>query len=311
MDRALPIVDLAAADAAAKLRAACENEGFFYVAGHGVAPELTARVRAAAEAFFVLPLEAKLALHFDRASKQRGYIPLEAEATDPTTQAGDLKEALDFTYPIPPDGVSGPVAERMYGENLWPEELPWLRETVESYFGEMIRVGRALFAIAATSLGLPRDFFAGETDRPIAQLRLLHYPPQEAGFGIGIGAHCDYECFTILDPGEVGGLEIQQRGEWVGVDPVPGTFVINLGEMLARWTNDTFRATPHRVLNETGRERFTIPFFFGTNYDTVIECLPPCTGPKRPPRYPPILAGEYLAKRLNEIYGSLPNAGTL
>ena len=93
--------------------------------------------------------------------------------------------------------------------------------------------------------------------------------------------------------------------------PIPDTFVVNLGEMLARWTNDLFAATPHRVINRTGRERYTIPFFFGTNYDTMIECLPSCRSPERPPRYQAIQAGDYLAKRLNEIYGSLPDAGRL
>jgi isopenicillin N synthase-like dioxygenase len=250
-------------------------------------------------------MDAKLALHFDNSSKQRGYIPLRAESTDPTATA-DEKEALDFTFPIPPSGVSNAVARRMYGENLWPKELPELRQIVEAYFDEMIRVGRALFALIAVGFGLPGNYFALKTDRPIAQLRLLRYPRQSTG--VGIGAHCDYECLTILDPGEVAGLQIQHRGVWQEVDLVPETFVVNLGEMLARWTNDFFRATPHRVVNTSGRERVTIPFFFGTNYDTRIECLPSCCGPDRPARYPPVLAGEYLAKRLHDVYGSLPGA---
>lgn len=300
----LPVVDLRDVDVAKTLRRACENEGFFYLASHGVAPELTHGIRSAAEAFFALPLNAKLAVHFERAGKQRGYIPLGAESTDPAGDArGDVKEALDFTYPTPPpsSGVSDRVIFRMSGENLWPEQLPDLRPLVEGYFDEMVRLGRTLFEIIGASFGLPDGYFRDKTDRPIAQLRLLHYPPQ--GQSLGIGAHCDYECFTILDPGDVGGLQIQHRGTWLDVELVPDTFVVNLGEMLARWTNDLFRATPHRVLNQSGRERYAIPFFFGTNYDTRIECLPPCAGPDRPPRYPPILAGEYLAERLDEVYG--------
>ncbi len=308
----LPVLDLAHPGVAQELRRACEHDGFFYVANHSVRPELSSKVRRAAETFFALPADAKLALHFEKASKQRGYIPLRAESTDPTAP-GDQKEALDFTFSIPPEGVSDPVAHRMYGENLWPSGLPHFRETIESYFDEMIRLGRVLFETIAVSFELPRDYFHDKTDRPIAQLRLLHYPPQVPNkeMTLGIGAHCDYECFTILDPGEVGGRQIQRNDAWFDVDLVPGTFVVNLGEMLARWTNDVFRATPHRVLNNSGRERYTIPFFFGTNYDTWIECLPPCCGPERPARYPPIQAGEYLAKRLNEVYGSLPGAGSL
>ena len=210
--------------------------------------------------------------------------------------------------------MSNAVAHRMYGENLWPRTLPGFRPAIESYLDEMIRLGRRLFECIAESLELPPNYFHDKTDRPIAQLRLLHYPPQERvdERHLGIGAHCDYECFTILDPGEVGGLQIQgAAGEWTDVTPIPDTFVVNLGEMLARWTNDLFTATPHRVINRTGRERYTIPFFFGTNYDTMIECLPSCRSPERPPRYQAIQAGDYLAKRLNEIYGSLPDAGRL
>jgi len=308
----LPVIDLSRPRAAGKLREACEFGGFFYAAGHGVSSELLDETRRAARAFFALPLAAKLELHFERAGKQRGYVPLRAESTDPDAM-GDEKEALDFTYPVPPEGVTDPVAHRMCGENLWPETLPELRDTIELYLDAMIGLGRAIFGCIAEGLELPGNYFHDKTDRPIAQLRLLHYPPRhlvDARYP-GIGAHCDYECFTILDPGEVGGLQIQREGEWVDVASVPGTFVVNLGEMLARWTNDRYRATVHRVLNRTGLERYSVPFFFGTNYDTRIECLPTCCGPERPARYPPILAGDYLAKRLNEIYGSLPGAGTL
>ena len=307
MPPALPVMSLEdSADSA--LRRACERNGFFYLADHDVPTELLASVRTHARAFFALPLEEKLELHFGKAKKQRGYIPLRAESTDPSA-VGDEKEALDFTYPVPPPKRRDAIAHRMVGDNLWPTSLPGFRPTIERYLDEMVRVGRRLFECLAESLELPSDYFRDKSDRPIAQLRLLHYPPREIideRFP-GIGAHCDYECFTILDPGEVGGLQIRDgSGEWIDVQPIPGTFVVNLGEMLARWTNDVLAATPHRVINRTGRERYTIPFFFGTNYDTRIECLSPCVGPERPARYEPVQAGAYLGRRLNEVYGSLP-----
>ncbi|HSF18452.1 MAG TPA: 2-oxoglutarate and iron-dependent oxygenase domain-containing protein [Vicinamibacteria bacterium] len=293
------------------LRSACLKTGFFFVSNHRLPDGLLDRIRAASRSFFSLPLEEKLRIHFEKARKQRGYIPLRGESSDPKGK-GDEKEALDFTFPVLPEGVSDPVAYRMYGPNLWPEGLSGFRETVESYFEEMIRIAGTLFEILAASLELPHDFFRPRIDRPIAQLRLLHYPPQSEPLdeaSLGIGEHCDYECFTILDPGDVTGLQLRdQKGEWLEVQPLPGAFVVNLGEMLARWTNDVYRATVHRVVNRSSRERYAIPFFFGTNYDTLIECLPTCSGPERPSRYPPILAGEYLAKRLNEVYGSLPNS---
>jgi isopenicillin N synthase-like dioxygenase len=315
----LPILDLAPwhrgsetdrSAVAAALRRASTTPGFFYVEGHDVSLELVESIRQVARLFFSLPLEDKLALHFERTGKQRGYIPLRAESSDPAGK-GDVKEALDFTFTIAPRNVSAPVARRMYGPNLYPAGIPGFREIVDEYFDRMIGLGRTLFEILATGLALPPEYFRDLTDRPIAQLRLLHYPPQRDGsIDPGIGAHCDYECFTILEQGEVGGLEVRNpEGEWRAVSPIPGTFLVNLGEMLARWTNDLFVATPHRVVNRSGKERYTMPFFFGTNYDTTIACLPTCAGPERPERYPPIQAGEYLAQRLNEVYGALPDAG--
>jgi isopenicillin N synthase-like dioxygenase len=285
---------------ASELRSAAASPGFFHLVNHGVPETLIETVRGEAKRFFSQPLEKKLAIHFEKARRQRGYIPLRAESSDPAG-GGDVKEALDFTYPVPPEGVSEAVAYRMHGPNLWPD-LPGFRQPIERYFDSMISLGRTLFQIIATSLELERDYFADKTDRPIAQLRLLRYPPR--GAQLGIGAHCDYECFTILSGGATAGLEIQlPSGEWLPVDPLPGTFVVNFGEMLARWTNDVFRATPHRVRNRSGKERYSIPFFFGTNYETWIERLPTCGGPER---YAPIQAGDYLARRLNEVYGSLP-----
>jgi isopenicillin N synthase-like dioxygenase len=314
----VPILDLAQwyggsetdrAAVAHALRAAAIDPGFFYLSDHGVSLELVQSVRDQARIFFSRPLDEKLAIHFDRTGRQRGYIPLRAESSDPQGR-GDVKEALDFTFPVPPENVSPAVAHRMYGPNLYPVGIPGFREIVTTYFDEMITLGRTLFEMIATGLALPRGYFHDKTDRPIAQLRFLHYPPQSGGaVEPGIGAHCDYECFTILEQGEVGGLEIRDaNGRWLEVVPISGAFVVNLGEMLARWTNDLFVATPHRVVNRTGKERYTIPFFFGTNYDTSIECLPTCSGVERPPRYPPIQAGEYLAARLDEIYGSPPDA---
>ncbi len=317
---AIPVVDLAPwfdgdekvrQELARRLGDICQNVGFFYVRNHGVPQRGIADTFQAAKRFFALPEDRKTAIHFTKARKQRGYIPLRAESTDPDA-AGDVKEALDFTFPTPPPtplkDVNDPAAFRMYGPNLWPSSLPGFRQTIEAYFEEMIGLGRTLFEVFAVSLGLSPLAFRDKTDRPIAQLRLLHYPPQPGPVDpsrLGIGAHCDYECFTILAQGEVGGLQVRNpAGEWVEASPIPGTFVVNLGEMLARWTNDVFTATPHRVINRAGQERYSVPFFFGTNYDAVIESLETCCSPARPSRYPPVKGGHYLAKRLQEIYGS-------
>jgi isopenicillin N synthase-like dioxygenase len=191
----------------------------------------------------------------------------------------------------------------MTSPNRWPE-LPGFREPVEAYFDAMLALARRLSAMFALALGLPERHFDPELTRPIAQLRLLRYPVARAGDSApGIGTHCDYECFTILAQ-DASGLEVQNTaGAWVAAPPLEDTFVVNIGEMLQRWSNDAFRATPHRVRAVAGAPRFSIPFFFATNYDTEIACLPSCTTPENPPRYAPVAAGRYLEDRLREIYG--------
>jgi len=136
----------------------------------------------------------------------------------------------------------------------------------------------------------------------------LHYPcvdgPVDQDY-LGIGTPCDYECLTILAQDDVGGLQVKNSiGQWVEAPPIKDTFVVNIGEMMARWTNDIFVATPHRVINRSRRPRYSVPFFFATNYDTAVSCLPSCVRTNYPARYEPVVAGQYLAKRLKDIYGA-------
>jgi isopenicillin N synthase-like dioxygenase len=309
-ESALPVVDLGAWGGgaarrnavASALHAACRDVGFLYVKNHGVPEPLRREVFAAAHRFFALPAAEKRLVHFERSGRQRGYIPPRAEATDPLAPA-DLKEAFDVGLVLDaPPGAPGHA--RMTSPNLWPA-LPAFREAVEAYFQEMLDLARRLFSAFAVALGLPLDHFAKELDRPIAQMRLLRYPARPYREPApGIGAHCDYECLTILAQDAVGGLEIRNAaGEWIAAPPLEGTLVVNVGEMLQRWTNDVYRATPHRVRGAANVERFSVPFFFATNYDTEIACLPTCVGPERPARYARIAAGRFLEQRLREIYG--------
>jgi len=303
---AIPIVDLAPRGGGAAGRravaraigAACRDVGFFYAANHCVPEPLRREVFTAARRFFDLPQAAKAAV----LGRHRGYIPARGEATDPLAPP-DLKEAFDVGLVVDaPEGAAG--FERMTSPNRWPD-LPGFRDTLEPYFNQMLALARRLFSMFALDLELPEDHFERHVNRPIAQMRLLRYPVRPRGEEApGIGTHCDYECFTILTQDSVGGLEVQNAsGAWVAAPPIDGTFVVNIGEMLQRWTNDVFRATPHRVRGVTGLERFSVPFFFATNYDTEIACLPSCTGSDRPPRYPSVAAGRYLEDRLREIYG--------
>jgi len=284
----------------------CRQVGFMYVRNHNISRSLIRRTFTQARTFFELAEEEKMKLHYMKTGGHRGYLPLKAESSDPTAQ-GDLKEAFDCGLVLRRIGETGIEWSRMSAPNLWPENLPGFRKTVESYFDSLRQLARTLFQIFALSFGMPEDYFEDKIDRPIATLRLLHYPPQVTQATpdyLGIGEHCDYECFTILAQGRTAGLQVQaSNGEWIDVPPIPDTFVINIGEMLSRWTNDLFVATPHRVINTTGSERYSIAFFFATNNETTIECLDSCCGEGNPPKYSPLTAGEYLAGRLKDIYG--------
>jgi isopenicillin N synthase-like dioxygenase len=188
----------------------------------------------------------------------------------------------------------------MSGANVWPD-FPDFKDTVGDYYGEVLGLARRMIKLFAEVLLLPADFFDSLVSTPGAMGRMIHYPPQSASDpnALGIGSHTDIECFTILCQGTVPALQILNvDGEWIQAPPVPGTFVVNIGDMLARWTNDRFISTVHRVWNITGQERYSIPFFFGVNYDATIKTLDSCLDEGKESKYEPVLAGEYVYKRL-------------
>ena len=313
----IPIVDLAPwfhgnetdqKSTANEVISACCSSGFFYIANHQIPQQLISSVFDVSHDFFALPLQEKNRISFELGNRNRGYIPLGAESSDPEAKR-DEKEAYDFTYKIPPDAAGGLMMDRISGDNLWAEEPMKLRHTIETYLEKCVELGATLFQIFAVGLGLPRTYFDDKINYPIAQLRLLHYPAQDAENlsvdNLGIGKHCDYECLTILAQDKIGGLQVENlSGEWVEAPPIEGTFNVNIGEMLTRWTNGKFKATPHRVVNTSKQNRYSVPFFFATNYDVNIKPLDVCVPNDSSPRYEDVLAGEYLVARLAEIYGS-------
>ncbi|KAJ7681526.1 Clavaminate synthase-like protein [Mycena rosella] len=307
----IPVIDLndaASRDPATRraladqIRDACVNVGFFYVKNHPVPEDAIAGAINAAGEFFALPTPAKLALDIHKSTSFKGYTALLGENTDPEGR-GDLHEGFDI-------GWEQPAAGPMSGANVWPPDaaLPGFRARVLAYYHAAVELGQSLFPLFALALDLPETFFDDKTTTPAAIMRLLHYPPQQPavdddGRVIGIGAHTDYECFTILWQDAAGGLQVQNAdGKWIDAVPIPGTFVINLGDQFARWTNDVFKSTVHRVTNRSGRERYSMPLFFGTDYDVPLEPLPSCVSPDRPARYEVVMAGEYVKRRLEETY---------
>lgn len=308
----IPIVDFtgvlkrslsAKAATATAIREACENVGFFYIRNHGIPEADIERIFDVGRRFFALPLQNKLSIHKNLSPQHAGYTPLLAENTDASND-GDLHESFDMVSPL-----AHYPAKKAPGEdvNLWPKSLPELKACLDLHFDRMLELGKRLFEMVALSLALPEDYFEPHLTHPIAMLRINSYPPQAVksdGRQIGIGAHTDYECFTILaqQPG-ITALQVWNGREWIKAPPIPGTFVVNIADLMQRWSNDAFRSTRHRAINVSGAARLSIPFFLGVNYDTLVSPLPGCVSDERPAKYPPVIAGDYVLQRLNETYG--------
>ncbi|KAJ7268053.1 hypothetical protein C8J57DRAFT_354178 [Mycena rebaudengoi] len=317
--KAVPVIDLSnisSADPAIRrtlvdeIRHACINVGFFYVKNHGIPEEIIQETLAMMRKFFDLPLDAKLDIENTKTANFKGYSAVLSGNNDPSN-AGDLQEGFEFGFEeIEPDKAPRtPEADGvMAGANVWPSQLPEFRTAALEYYHRALNLGKLLFPLFALALDLPSDFFDDKTKHSAALMRLLHYPPQEAATNdrvIGIGAHTDWECFTILwqEPGIQALQVLNSSKEWVDAPATEGTLVINLGDEFARWTNDVFRSTVHRAINSSGRRRYSIPLFFGTDYDVRLEPIPSCVSAERPARYEVVTAGEYVKSRLQATYG--------
>lgn len=291
---AVPIVDiagLASADlaerraVAERLGEAARDVGFLYVHGHGLPDALYETVLAAARRFFALSMDDKLAAYIGRSVNHSGYVPEGEEVFEGGKI--DKKEAFDVNLDAPEGGAP------MLGPNLWPD-LPGFREPVGAYYAAVAALARRLFRGFALALGLPEDHFDAHLKRPPSQLRLIHYPfDANAADAQGIGAHTDYEFFTILRSTEPGLEVMNGDGRWIDAPPQPGCFVINIGDMLEAWTNGEFIATSHRV-RKVQAERYSFPFFATCDYDTVVAPHPRFVSAERPARYPILVSGEHL-----------------
>jgi len=280
---------------------ACEETGVLTIVGHGASTELIQRTSEVARQFFDLPTEEKLKLKLLLSGV--GYSPVAGEnlaASLGQAAPADLKESLN-------------VGAQME-QNLWPESLPDLKPTFTEYFQALAALAANLMRAFALSLDLPEEFFADKIDRHASFLRVINYPPpaiEPLPGQLRAGAHSDYGSLTILrSENAPGGLQVQTRGgEWIDVVAVPDSFVVNLGDMMMRWTNDRWVSTLHRVINPPHEawqrsRRQSLVFFHNPNPDAIITCLPSCCGPDRPVKYPPISAGEFLWMKANKAYGA-------
>ncbi|MFD1558202.1 isopenicillin N synthase family dioxygenase [Paraburkholderia silviterrae] len=300
----LPVVDIAGLfsddldrrlAAARALDRSAREVGFFYVVGHGVPGSLRSALTAHARNFFALPYERKMQYYIGHSRAHRGYVPEGEEVFG--QGARDRKEAFDTGLELPADDPAVARGTPMLGPNVWPEDLPGFREAVSRYYEAVIALGRVLFRGFALALGLAEDHFDTLLKRPPSQLRLVHYPHDtQASDQPGIGAHTDYECFTILFP-TAPGLEVMNgEGQWIDAPPVDDAFVVNIGDMLEAWTGGAYVATSHRV-RKVVEERYSFPLFFACDYETVVAPLPGYATPAALQAYPPLVAGEHLFRQ--------------
>ncbi len=289
--------------------------GFLVVTGHGVEPAVRESFFDAMRSFFALPLADKEALAIGNSPCHRGYVGLEAEALDGalggeegrdrigSAVAGDLKETLDTGAEHGPDHPEVLAGTPLHGPNQLPD-LPGFREARDAYWTAMVEVLRRVHRGLAVALGLDVDHFNDVPGEPMCHLRMVHYPPQErvtpSPGQLGCGAHTDYGSVTILADDGVGGLQVQLRsGVWIDVTIPEGALVVNLGDLMAIWTNDRWTSNPHRVVNPAGVDRYSSPFFVEPPFHHVIEALPGCVPAGERPHHDPVVTGEYLLSRFD------------
>ncbi|WP_426117682.1 isopenicillin N synthase family dioxygenase [Pseudomonas sp. DSP3-2-2] len=309
----LPIIDIAPLygndqpawqSVAAQIDQACREWGFFYIKGHPISAERIEQVVGSAQQFFALPQAEKLKIDITQTRHHRGYGAIATEQLDPNLPS-DLKETFDMGFHLPADHPDVLAEKPLRGPNRHPD-MPGWQALMEQHYLDMQALGQTLLQAITVALGIERDFFDQRFVEPVSVLRFIHYPPRQTATSEqqqGAGAHTDYGCITLLHQDTAGGLQVRNvDGQWIDAPPIDGTFVVNIGDMMARWSNDRYLSTPHRVISPLGVDRYSMPFFVEPNPDTRIECLPGCQSAARPARYPATTCAQFLLSRFADTY---------
>ncbi len=288
---------------AREMRDASETAGFFCVTGHGVSDEVCRRAQQAAAAFFARPEDEKRAVAVDEL--HRGYVGFGQTKLSDDARA-DLKESFVWGLELGPNDPDVRAGKALMGPNQWPTDMPEFRAALMNFYDSLSACARLLLRPLAVGIDLPEDWFVSRFEKPLARGAVLRYPPQPPaapGDQFGTSSHTDYGGITLVWQDENGGLEVENpRGEWVAATPIPGAFVVNVGDLLERWTNHRFASNAHRVTNRSGRERYSMALFFDPDFDTMIECIETCASPDDPPRNAPVRCGDYIEGRFNNVF---------
>lgn len=278
---------------------ASQNLGFIYISGHGIPASLIETARAQAYQFFRSPAEMKQRCTIS--DKHRGWLARGGAKMQDDAEA-DLKESYLWGY----QDASGltPSDHELRGPNRWPDFVPGLEAAALAYFDAADRVARHLMTGFALGLQLPPEFFLRQCEAPLSRASFVYYPSQPAGENqrFGVGPHTDFGVLTVLCQDDVGGLQVENLdGEWIEAPPIDGTLVVNVGDLLERWTDGAFRSTPHRVVNSSGRERLSLVLAFDPDPQTMIDARE-VFGADHEPRQAPISCGDYLVWRFARAF---------
>ncbi|MEM7301432.1 MAG: 2-oxoglutarate and iron-dependent oxygenase domain-containing protein [Pseudomonadota bacterium] len=303
----IPVVDVAPLrdgsdpmSVAKALHEANIDLGFIYIKGHGIPDELIDTAREAALAFFRADNEQKGKVRIT--GNHRGWISVGGAKMDDDAKP-DLKESFVWGYQSK-DGRY-PQDHELRGANKWPQDMPQIEKLCLEYFGKVHEVAEHLMRGFALGLGLDEQFFLRSNDKPMSRNSFVYYPPQPADAAadqFGVGAHTDFGMLTVLCQDSVGGLEVQTvSGDWISAPPIDGTLIVNVGDLLARWTDDTYNSTPHRVKNTSGQERLSIVCAYDPNPETAIDARE-IFGADYQPKDPAITCGDYLTWRFAKAF---------
>jgi isopenicillin N synthase-like dioxygenase len=277
------------------------DTGFLVIANHGIDTALVDGAFAAAIEFFDLDEPRKLALKVG--DLNIGYLPYGAQIIRTSKVNHNTKPNLSESFYIvtdrSPDDPEIRSGNPLYGLNKWPADMPSFKARTTAYFGAMRPLAQAMISLVAASLGLPQDYFDTDFREPTITLRLIRYPSHDSAedYQFGFAPHIDTSFLTLLAQSDLPGLEVLTReGTWIQPPAIPGTFLVNTGEMLSRYSNERYKPTPHRVINANKSLRHAVPFFYGPGLDAVIRPVPTCVSEANPARYEPLVYAEHRRK---------------